>query len=214
MNSATARRVMLASLVTLMGGGVFGGLPSAEAQAVRMEDIVLRPGDLLRIAVWRRPEFSCECVISADGTVGFPPFRGIVAVGRPLSEVSRDLFLFLEEFETEPAFVIDPMVRIAVGGEVRSPNLHLVGPQTTLAEALVLSGGPTERGDLQRVRLLRDGQESILDLRSFEVVGAIGIQSGDHILVSRQRAIFRDYVMPGLGLLGSVASLLTIFRVF
>jgi len=137
-----------------------------------------------------------------------------VAAGRPLSEVNRELFLFLEEFETEPAFVIDPMVRIAVGGEVRSPNLHLVGPQTTLAEALMLSGGPTERGDLRRVHLLRDGQESILDLRSIGVLGTMAIQSGDHILVARQRAIFREYVMPGLGLLGSVASLLTIFRVF
>ena len=55
------------------GRGLDPALPQPLAQA----DSVLRPGDVLRITVWRQPDFSGEYAINPDSTVAHPLLQAV-----------------------------------------------------------------------------------------------------------------------------------------
>ena len=128
------------------------------------EEAMLAPGDMVRIEVWRQPELSGEFAIAADGSIRHPLYRDVQVAGVPLTTAEERLRSFLRQFETTPQFVISPLLAVAVGGEVRQPSLYNLPPEVSIAEAVARAGGPTERGRLSRVRLLRDGRELKLDL--------------------------------------------------
>jgi polysaccharide export outer membrane protein len=171
----------------------------------------LSPGDQIRIAVWRNTELSGDFTIGANGTITHPLYREVQVTGIPLAEVEDRLRTFLTRYTTNPQFVIQPLVKVIVGGEVRTPNVFSVPPETTVAQAVVLAGGPTERGALDHVRLLRDGQEIVVDLSRAESQSAtLQIRSGDQILVPRITNIFRDYVGPAASTIGAIAAIINI----
>jgi protein involved in polysaccharide export with SLBB domain len=178
-------------------------------------EMELRPGDVIRIQVWRQPELSGEFFITADGRIGHPLYRSIFAVARPLREVQESLRLFLLEFEAEPNFVLEAFFQVAVGGQVRQPNVHALRPGTTVAEAVARAGGVTEQGRLDRVILRRDGREYRVDLT--DAAGAMRlttIRSGDEIVVLERRSRFRNYVLPVISVAGSVASIIRVIQYY
>lgn len=172
----------------------------------------LNPGDQVRIAVWRNPEFSGDFIIAPNGTISHPLYREIQVIGVPLNTVEERLRSFLTKYIANPQFVIQPLMKIIVGGEVRSPNVYSVPPETTIAQAVALAGGPTERGNPQKLRVIRDGQEILVDLtRADSDVARLQIRSGDQILMSRRSARFRDYIGPILSGAAALAATVNIF---
>ncbi|MBA3340354.1 MAG: polysaccharide biosynthesis/export family protein [Gemmatimonadaceae bacterium] len=172
----------------------------------------LSPGDQVRIAVWRSAEFSGDFMVSANGTLSHPLYREIQVTGVSLETVEERLRTFLTRYIANPQFVLQPLVKIIVGGEVRTPNIYSVPPETTIAQAIVLAGGPTAEGRLDRVRVVRDGQATTVDLvQANSEVATLRIRSGDQILVTRRRNIFRDVVVPSFSAVAAVAAVLNIF---
>lgn len=172
----------------------------------------LNPGDQVRIVVWRNPELSGDFTVSANGTLTHPLYREVQVTGIPLSSVEDRLRTFLTRYATNPQFVILPLVKVIVAGEVRSPNVLSVPPETTVAQALVLAGGPSERGKLDAVRLLRDGQTISLDLgRADSQAASLQVRSGDQIIVPRSTNVFRDFLGPTASMIGAVAAIVGIF---
>jgi polysaccharide export outer membrane protein len=181
----------------------------AQDAAVDPRMLSLRPGDMVRIQVWRQPELSGDFFVADNGYIAHPLYRSIYAIGRPVKEVEESLRLFLLEYETEPNFVVEAFFQVAVGGQVRQPNVHALRPGTTVAEAVARAGGVTEQGRLDRVILRRAGQEYSLDLT--DAAGpfrTVPINSGDEIVVRERRSRFRDYVLPVIQVMGSVAAIL------
>jgi polysaccharide export outer membrane protein len=168
----------------------------------------LNPGDQVRVLVWRKPELSGDFSIAPNGTITHPLYRSVQVTGVPLSVVEERLRTFLLQYETNPQFVIQPLVRIIVGGEVRAPNLYSVPPETTIAQAVALAGGMTDRGRLDRVRVVRAGQEILVDLTRPDASAAqLQIRSGDQISVARRASAFRDVVSPAASLVGALAAI-------
>jgi hypothetical protein len=68
---------------------------------------------------------------------------------------------------------------------------------------------------LDRIRLLRDGRELILDITRPEP-GApqVWIRSGDQIIVDRRVDVLRDYVVPAASIIGGTASVLRLLIAF
>jgi hypothetical protein len=92
---------------------------------------------------------------------------------------------------------------VAVTGEVELPNLYRLPPETSLGQAIAAAGGVSEFGRMNDVRLIRDGQELVLDLRNPSgPVMEMRIRSGDQIRVPRRGSSFRDY----LGLTASIVA--------
>lgn len=205
------RRLLLCS--ALLASFQSGSPTIADAQSapVTANAIELQPGDALRISVWRQPELSGEFLIASDGAIAHPLYKDIRVVGRPLSAVEAQLTEFLRRFVESPRFVVEPLLRVTVSGEVNRPNVFAVPPSTTLAQALAQAGGANERGRRDRVRLVRNQGERFVNLTDPRQ-GRVTVHSGDEILVERQGQWFRNVLVPAATILGAAASVLIAIR--
>jgi polysaccharide export outer membrane protein len=177
------------------------------------EQTVLSPGDTLRITVWRKPEFSGEFVIGADGTVIHPLFRAVRVAGVPIATAEANIRNFLLQYDQNPQFVMEPLLRVAVSGEVSRPSVFAVQPRTTIAEAIARAGGTTQNGNRGKVRVIRSesGSEQRVFLANLQDPGdpiaTSIVRSGDQVVVDRRKSFFRDILVPTFTVIGSVASI-------
>lgn len=174
---------------------------------------VLTPGDSVRIEVWRKPEFSGDFVVAPDGTITHPLFRSVRVAGLPFATAEANLRTFLAQYEENPQFVMEPLIRVAVSGEVPRPLVFAARPETSIGEAVARAGGTTQFGARNRVRVIRlqpnGAQEQlVIDLADpSKTEGTLPVRSGDQIVVDRRKSFFRDIMVPALGIIGSIASL-------
>jgi protein involved in polysaccharide export with SLBB domain len=174
---------------------------------------MLSPGDSVRVVVWRRPEFSGDFVVAPNGTITHPLYRSVTVGGVPFATAEANLRRFLSRFEENPEFVMEPLVRVAVSGEVDRPRVYALRPETTIAEAVAVAGGTTQDGNRDKVRVLRSepgGQQRqlLVDLNDPAAgAGITPVLSGDQIVVDRKRSFLREVLVPTLGIIGSIASL-------
>lgn len=193
-------------LACLLFATCLAALPLA-GQSADGTDPVLNAGDAIRITVWRQPELSGEFWIAVDSTLRHPLYRDVTVGGVPASVAESRLRTYLSQLEANPRFVIEPLLRVAVGGEVRQPNLYTLPPEVTVAQAVVQAGGLTERGRPDQVLLVRGRVEYRVDLTSAEFdIGQTPVQSGDRIIVGAKRNYFREYVVPGATLTAALAA--------
>ena len=183
--------------------------PAPDAQQTTM----LAPGDSVRIVVWRKPEMSGDFIIAPDNTISHPLYRAVRVGGVPFATAETNVRNFLAKFEQDPQFVVEPLVRVAVSGEVGRPQVFAVRPETTIGEAVAQAGGPNQFGRQNKVRVLRRDpsgrqRELIVSLLDPESPSAtIRVHSGDQIVIDRRHSFFREIFLPGLGVLGSMASI-------
>jgi polysaccharide export outer membrane protein len=196
----------VASFALLIGAGI--ATPTLAQSLSSQQTTLLRAGDAVRITVWRKPELSGEFLVAADGSLTHPLYRTVQVMGVPLSTIEQRVQTFLARFEENPQFVVEPLLRVAVGGEVARPNLYNLRPETSIAQAVALAGGANERGRADQVHLYRDGTRQVLDLTNPESnAGRMPVRSGDEIVVARRRAVFREVVAPVMTVIGAVAAI-------
>ncbi|HYJ78412.1 MAG TPA: polysaccharide biosynthesis/export family protein [Longimicrobiaceae bacterium] len=187
-------------------------LPSpAPAQGPPADSAFVRPGDLVRLAVWQKPEFTGDFPVSSEGTIQHPLLADVRVVGVPRSVIRERIRTALLRYERDPPFVFDVLYRIAVGGEVRLPSLYSLGPETTLGQAVAAAGGVTEFARLDRVTLVRNGQETLLNLRAPAQANQ-HIRSGDEIRVARRGSVFSGYLSTLASIVGATAAILTLIN--
>jgi polysaccharide export outer membrane protein len=186
----------------------------AQSQAATAEQVSLAPGDSVRVVVWRKPEMSGDFIVGPDGTITHPLYRAVRVGGVPFATAESNVRTFLARYEQDPQFVLEPLVRVAVSGEVGRPQVFAVRPETSIADAVAQAGGPNQFGRRDKVRILRrEGssgrqREIIVSLLDPEGAAAtLRVHSGDQIVVDRRRSFFRDIFLPALGVLGSAASI-------
>lgn len=173
--------------------------------------VMLRAGDAVRINVWRRPELSGEFSIADDGSITHPLYRSVRVLGQPIASVEERLRVFLTQFDATPAFVVEPLLRVTLAGQIAKPNVYTLPPRTTIAQAVAVAGGPTERAQLSAVQVVRDGQVIVVDLtRADATQTQMPIRSGDQILVSPTRSVFREVVAPSMTVIGAVAAVASV----
>jgi polysaccharide export outer membrane protein len=189
------------------------GQAQTAAAAAVADQVTLAPGDSVRIVVWRKPEMSGDFIVGSDGTITHPLYRTVRIGGIPFGTAEVNVRNFLARFEQDPQFVMEPLVRVAVSGEVGRPQVFAVRPETSIAEAVAQAGGANQFGARNRVRVLRKDasgrqREFLVDLMSPEGSSStLRVHSGDQIVVDRRRSFFKDIFIPTLGVLGSIASI-------
>jgi polysaccharide export outer membrane protein len=167
----------------------------------------LRPGDVLKIAVFRDKELSGDYPIDARGYVQIPGLGVIKAAGLEPTDVTDRLKLALvERGFARPEISVQPMIRVSVLGEVRSPNVYPVDPGTSLLQLLTVAGGPTDRARLKETRVIRDGRAFKVDMDAGlrgSAAGRIVLYSNDVVVIGRKRG----FTTENLGLTLTAASL-------
>jgi polysaccharide export outer membrane protein len=174
---------------------------------------MLSPGDSVRIAVWRKPEMSGDFIVAPDNTISHPLYRAVRVGGVPFTTAEANVRTFLARFEQDPQFVVEPLVRVAVSGEVGRPQVFAVRPETTIGEAVAQAGGPNQFAKRDQVRVLRKdatgGQRELIVnlLEQSSPSSILRVRSGDQIVVDRRKSFFREVFLPALGVIGSAASI-------
>jgi protein involved in polysaccharide export with SLBB domain len=203
---AAAIMLVLAAMAAPIGAQSTGQPATPNASA--MPSLILNPGDAVRITVWQNEAMSGEFVVSADGTIADPFYMEVSVAGVPFPTAVDRVRAHLREYAVSPRVLVEPLFRVAVGGEVRQPSLYSLRPETSVAQAVMLAGGPTERARLSKVRLLRDQQEIRIDLTAPQAAQAsMAIRSGDVIIIPRRSAIIRDFVAPVSSVTSAVVSI-------
>ena len=185
------------------------------AQARPSKDSMLRPGDELRITVWRHTELSGDFVVAPDSTLVHPLYQAVKVAGAPLPVVRERLRSLLTPYEQGVDFVIEPLLAVTVAGEVRQPNLYRLSEGTTFAQAIAQAGGPTELGRLDKVRVIRRDSAMTINLGSgYSRYESLRIASGDQVLVARRSNfnVLRDVLYPLASLTAAVAAVLAYSR--
>jgi polysaccharide export outer membrane protein len=202
------------SLLSLALAGLLGVRTlAAQTTASRADETMLSPGDSVRITVWRKPEFSGDFVIAPDGSVTHPLFRDVKIAGVPLAAAEANLRRYLTQYDQNPQFVMEPLLRVSVSGEVPRPLVFAAQPGSTIAEAVARAGGTNQFGNRGHIRVIRN--EPSGNQRVFfaslkdpdDKLSQSPVHSGDQIVVDRTKSAFKDVILPALGVIGSVASL-------
>jgi polysaccharide biosynthesis/export protein len=186
---------------------------AGQSPAPSSDVVTLAPGDSVRLVVWRKPEMSGDFIVAPDGTITHPLYRAVRVGGVPFATAEANVRTFLARFEQDPQFVLEPLVRVAVSGEVGRPQVLAVRPETSIADVVAQAGGPNPVGRRDRVRVLRrdlGGRQRELFVSLLDPQGSaasLRVHSGDQIVVDRKRSFFREVFLPALGVLGSAASI-------
>ena len=155
----------------------------------------LRPGDKLRIAVWREPEFTGEFTVTERGTVVLPKLGAVSVADRDVESVIDEVTAGFARAVVHSSITVVPMRRIQVLGAVRAPGLYHADPTMSLGDVLALAGGASGQGRKDRLMLLRDGRQIAASLTSQTLVAEAPLQSGDQIRVPERNFLSRN---PGL----------------
>jgi polysaccharide biosynthesis/export protein len=186
---------------------------AAQTTPATAEQVTLAPGDSVRIVVWRKPEMSGDFIVGPDGTITHPLYKAVRVGGIPFGTAEVNVRNFLARFEQDPQFVVEPLLRVAVSGEVGRPAVFAVRPETSIAEAVAQAGGPNQFAKRDHVRVLRKetgGRQREFYVSLLDPEGASAttrVHSGDQIVVDRRRSFFRDILLPGLSIVGTAASI-------
>lgn len=180
---------------------------AAQEQPVRASvraSVVLRPGDRVRLKVWREPDLSGDFVIDEDGIVVFPK------VGRlDVQKISTDslkalLIARYAESLRSPSVEVTVLRKVNVLGAVKNPGLYYVDPTTTVADALALAGGVSPEGKQNSFQLLRDGKRLPVELSRDSRLADSPLQPGDQLRVPQRSWLSRNTALVA-GALTSVA---------
>lgn len=183
-------RCSVAGLSLLLGALM--AAPAIQAQTAPVPSAGLRPGDMVRLKIWREPDLSGEFAVDETGTVVLPRLGPTAVAGLSADSLKRFVQAGLATYLRDPSVEVTLLRRVNVLGAVRTPGLYQVDQTQTVADVLALAGGPTPDGKADRVELVRDGSSHRLrlsrDLRLFQSP----IQSGDRLWVPNKSWLARN----------------------
>jgi protein involved in polysaccharide export with SLBB domain len=146
----------------------------------------LRPGDLIRIQVYREETLDGEFLVDEQGYVVLPLIGEFQVTGVPVRELRQRLIAAYQQHLRNPSIIVTPLRRVSVLGDVQRPGLYTVDPTVTLVGAVAMAGGATAAGDLRRIRILRDGEVLRQRVEPGATLNVADVRSGDQIYVDRR----------------------------
>ncbi len=177
---------------------------------------ILNPGDGVRITFLNiTDQISGDYFIQQDGSLQLP-FIGIVKTTNiDYKTIRQTIFNKYSELYKDPALTIQPLIRINIMGEVRTPGYYYVTDIEKMTGILALAGGVTGAAATDDIYIIRNDQE--IQLKKSEVIekgntaADLGLQSGDRIFIPR--SFWADagqygLILSGLAVLVTLVSLL------
>ena len=207
--------VLLVFFVTLTSYGVKGSLALAmDAEAVQSSiesadsdlsdasigvlgraEYQLGPEDVLSIDVWKDEILSRAVSVRPDGRITFPLIGEIIAEGRNVNDLTKEINERLSKFVSDPRVTVAVSkvnsYKIYVIGKVNQAGEFLLGQNADVMQALSLAGGLTPFARESSIRILRrvEGQQKVHEFDYSEVLEGknlsqnIILRRGDVVMV-------------------------------
>jgi protein involved in polysaccharide export with SLBB domain len=177
--------------LSLVGGGILGAQPPGSSRPVPDEPSFLRPGDAVRVRIWREPDLSGDFEINESGTVVLPRIGPVLVTGISSDSVRAQLFERFRVLLSHNSIEIALLRRVQILGAVRNPGLYPLDPTMTIGDAVAVAGGATTAGSQKQVQLVRRGERLARKLSYHTRVSDSPIRSGDQIFVPERSWLVR-----------------------
>ncbi len=169
------------------------GFGDAKAEVyVLPPEYKLGPGDQLRVFLLGKVQENLEVMVNVEGKIFVPPVGVIRVWGLTMNELnnllSKDLSKYYDNFKVDLMLLQPKNVLVAVVGEVYRPGKYILNAMNTVLDAIILAGGPTTKGSIRDIRLIRDTEQFVsVDLYQFLMSGRneydVFLEAGDRIFV-------------------------------
>lgn len=184
----------------------------ATTVAVAPEPQVLRPGDLVRLRIWREPELSGDYPVDEQGVVVFPLIGPRTVTDIAPDSLKRDLIEAYAVYLRNPSIDVVLLRRVNVLGAVARPGLYPVDPTMTVADVLALAGGTTPIGNPNEIQLIRDGRTITTRLSQRARLAELSVRSGDQFYVPERSWIARNSNIVAALITATVGLIIAIAR--
>ena len=165
-----------------------------------MSQAVARPGDIIRLKVWREPDWSGDFEVQPSGVAILPRLGAIDVRTMSPDSLTRFLVDSLGRFLRNPSIQVNLLRRIRILGAVKNPGLYPVDPSITVLDALALAGGATSEGKPDRVELRREGEKINVPLNKGTRLADTPMQTGDQLYVPQRGWMNRNAGLVAAGL--------------
>ena len=146
----------------------------------------LRPGDVVRIRVWREPDLSGDFIVDEYGKVTIPLLGARAVLGIASDALQKQLETDYASSVKEPSVQITFLRRIAVQGATRVPGLYPMDATMTVGDAVALAGGRAPDAAAQGpLELWRDGSPVYAQVPTSVFIGQLDTKAGDELRVPK-----------------------------
>lgn len=162
-------------------------------------DYPIGPGDEVIIQVWGDNQFTHGAIVNREATITVPDIGQVVLNGLTLAQAQR---LITDRLSTvysgirarRPSTHVDVTlgklrtIQVFILGDVVRPGGYTISSVSTVLNALYNAGGPTARGSMRDVRIMRHNDVfRRVDLYGYILTGSkaedVRLQSGDVVFV-------------------------------
>ncbi|MBK8801146.1 MAG: SLBB domain-containing protein [Fibrobacteres bacterium] len=167
-------------------------------------------GDALDVKIWGAVTMTQRVIVDGAGQIFLPQVGPVSIAGVRFGDLDDQLRLSVgkqfRNFEVQATLARQKSLQVYVTGAVRSPGAYTVSGFSSLVNALLVSGGPTNQGTLRQVELRRGALlVGTFDLYALLLDGDrshdLSLQSGDVIHIPPahgQVAIVNGVLKPAI----------------
>ena len=152
----------------------------------------VRPGDVIKVWVWREVDYSGDFPVDARGIVVLPVLGPIAVRGRSAQALSDSLTHAYQKYVTNPSIQITVLRRILVSGAVPKPGIYPADATLTVGDLIAQAGGVAPNGNANRIQLVRNNQVVVASLGPGTVLQNSALQSGDQVFVPERGWMARN----------------------
>ncbi len=154
------------------------------------DDFVLSTGDEIKVTFTGGRTDQGTYKIDTSGMLTIKEFPPLPAMGRTIAELKKDIDAHLASMHNTKAYISLSSIRqisILIVGHVKYPGRKNLNAFHSVLDALTLAGGVKKDGSLRRIKLVRAGRSTIIDLYALLIHGAphidMRLKDGDRIIV-------------------------------
>jgi protein involved in polysaccharide export with SLBB domain len=156
---------------------------------MRLTEGDFRRGDRIALMVQGETTLTDTFTVGSGGELILPPpTTGSLSLKGVLrSELEPKLTEYVSRFRNNPIVRAQPLLRLAVQGEVARGGIYAVPADAQIADALMAAGGTTEFAKANKVTISRNGK-AFWEGSAFDTdLDALGLRDGDQIVVGSSR---------------------------
>lgn len=176
-----------------------------------------RGGDRIVLRITGGANAVDTITVTPGRTVRIPDAGEVSLDGVLRAELDERLNAQLARYFRNAAVRAQPLTRLAVVGEVRTPGFVHVPSQSLLSDVISAAGGPTPTGSLDRASVRRAGQTLVAPaafakgLAAGATLDDFGIRAGDEVVIGAKRSFNWAQVVQATALVvGSAATIIAI----
>lgn len=174
-------------------------------------------GDRIVVRISGGPAVADTLTVTPGRSVRIPDAGDFSVAGVLRSELDERLNAQLARYFRNATVHAQPLTRLAVLGEVRTPGFVHVPSQSLLSDVISAAGGPTPAGRLDRASVRRAGRTVITaaafakGLAAGATLDDFGIRAGDEVVVGAKRATnWSQIIQTATLVVGSAATIIAI----